>query len=99
MFLTGCSSSERTTREIGLENPRSSSGILVKDPKDDTMDKLIAQFESNWKNDISSLQPNTLNQKSKDKITKDLQNLPSILNLTRDCLGQLVWANCSTYRE
>ena len=70
MFLTGCISSKRTAREIVLENPRSLSGILVEDPKDDTMDRLIAQFESNWKNAISSSQPNAPIQKSNEKIAK-----------------------------
>lgn len=70
MFLTGCISSERTTREIGLENPRSSSGILVKDPKDNTMDKLIAQFENNWNNTISSSKLNAPTQKSNENIAR-----------------------------
>lgn len=70
MFLAGCISSKRTTREIGLENPRSTSGILVKDSKDNTMDKLIAQFESNWNNAISSSQINALTQRSNEKAAK-----------------------------
>ena len=70
MLLTGCISSERTTREICLENPRSTSGILVKDSKDNTMDKLIAQFEGNWNNAISSPPTNIPIQRSNEKAAK-----------------------------
>ena len=44
-LLGGCISSETTTRQIDVDDPKSTSGILVKDPDDNALDRLIAQFE------------------------------------------------------
>lgn len=46
-LLGGCVSSETTTKDIGVEDPKSTSGLLVRDPQSNALDRLIAQFESN----------------------------------------------------
>ena len=44
-LVAGCISSEQTTKDITLEEPRSTGGIMVKGPQDDTLEQLVEKLE------------------------------------------------------
>ena len=45
-LATGCISSEQTIKDVSLEEPRSTGGIMIRDPKDDTLEQLVEKLQS-----------------------------------------------------
>lgn len=46
VWVTGCISAQATTQDISLEEARSTGGILINNPEDDAMERLVEKLES-----------------------------------------------------